>query len=144
MAKCEPYIRILIGEQLLCSVPFRTYFLEAVIKDLQDKLIELNREKVTPMRSEAEMTQEELDEVLGNLEKAGMILWDRGAGLVTPTEAGRGHLRTHTQGKGDHRLDDGGGPAWSLRRGRRSRDVNSSIKSKIESINLTLREYFCR
>ncbi len=37
----ETYIRVLIGEKLLCSVPYKTHYLEAVIKELQDKLGEL-------------------------------------------------------------------------------------------------------
>ena len=41
------------------------------------------------MPSEAVITPDELDEVLENLERAGMIIWDRGAGLVKPTEQGR-------------------------------------------------------
>jgi len=35
------------------------------------------------------MEQEDVDEALANLEKAGLIKWDRGAGVVTLTELGK-------------------------------------------------------
>lgn len=35
------------------------------------------------------MEQEDIDESLANLEKAGLIKWDRGADLITLTDLGK-------------------------------------------------------